>query len=107
MIDWDRVKELRSEVGAEDFAEVVDIFLEEVDEVIEKLQSNTSTATLAEDMHFLKGSSLNLGFASFSGLCRDGETSAASGHPEDVNLGNVFKSYAESKSIFLEQLKNW
>ena len=30
MIDWQRVNELRDEVGAEDFEEVVDLFLEEV-----------------------------------------------------------------------------
>ena len=32
MIDWDRVQELREEVGAEEFAEVIELFLEEVDE---------------------------------------------------------------------------
>ena len=30
MIDWPRVKELKDEIGAEDFGEVVDLFLEEV-----------------------------------------------------------------------------
>ena len=35
MIDWPRVTELREEVGAEDFEEVVEIFLEEVEERIE------------------------------------------------------------------------
>ena len=33
MISWERVNELRDEVGQEDFLEVVEIFLEEVDEV--------------------------------------------------------------------------
>ena len=36
MIDWSRVNELRDEVGAEDFEEVVELFLEEVEEVIEE-----------------------------------------------------------------------
>jgi hypothetical protein len=30
MIDWDRVQELRDEIGAEAFGEVVELFLEEV-----------------------------------------------------------------------------
>ena len=33
MIDWKRVRELRDEIGEEDFSEVVDLFLEEVEEV--------------------------------------------------------------------------
>ena len=32
MIDWNRVAALREEVGAEDFDEVVELFLQEVDE---------------------------------------------------------------------------
>ena len=34
MIDWDRVNALRDEVGPEAFAEVVELFLEEVDEKV-------------------------------------------------------------------------
>ena len=41
MIDWARVSELRDEVGAEDFDEVVELFLEEVDEAIAALRDLT------------------------------------------------------------------
>ena len=34
MIDWERVRELRSEIGADDFAEVVEMFLSEADEAV-------------------------------------------------------------------------
>ena len=34
MIDWNRISTLRDEVGAEDFDEVVELFLDEVEEVI-------------------------------------------------------------------------
>ena len=37
MIDWDRVSELRDEVGAEDFLEVVEMFLDEVNEEIDTI----------------------------------------------------------------------
>ena len=40
MIHWPRVVELRDEVGPEDFDEVVDLFIEEVQEVIERLQQS-------------------------------------------------------------------
>ena len=65
MIDWPRVTELREEVGAEDFGEVVEIFLEEVEEVIGKLEGG-DRGQLEQDLHFLKGSALNLGFDEFS-----------------------------------------
>ena len=38
MIDWARVRELKDEVGADAFDEVVELFLEEVEEVIVRLQ---------------------------------------------------------------------
>ncbi|WP_322867234.1 hypothetical protein U5922_014250 [Aquicoccus sp. G2-2] len=37
MIDWRKVTELRDEIGEEDFAEVVDLFLAEIDEAIGQL----------------------------------------------------------------------
>ena len=38
MIDWTRVSELRDEIGAEDFGDVVEIFLEEVEAEVEAEQ---------------------------------------------------------------------
>ena len=61
MICWERVNELREEMGADDFQEVVGLFLEEVEEVLVRLQSNPDPAAYEQDMHFLKGSAMNLG----------------------------------------------
>ncbi len=47
----------------DDFAEVVEMFLEEADEVAGRLRGAAPTDVEAE-LHFLKGSALNLGFAS-------------------------------------------
>jgi len=62
MIDWNRVDELRTEVGPEDFIEVVDLFLEEVDEIIDRFRNGAQEENLEETLHFLKGSALNIGF---------------------------------------------
>ena len=35
MIDWTRIKQLRDEIGEEDFPEVVEIFIEEVSKKID------------------------------------------------------------------------
>ncbi len=98
MIDWARVTELKSEIGETDFSEVVDMFLEEVEEVIDKLRNAPVKADLEIDLHFLKSSALNLGFADFARICGEGERAAAKGG--DVALGPVIESYLASKADF-------
>lgn len=102
MIDWDRVSELRDEIGAEDFAEVVEIFLEEVEEELAKLNDGMAQDALLSGLHFLKGSALNLGFESFSDMCQDYETAAR--NAEAVQVSSLKATYASSKSEFLSAL---
>lgn len=101
MIDWSRVRELRREIGEEGFAEVVELFLDEVETAIGRLASATSTRASAEDMHFLKGSAWNLGFVDFGALCHDSERRAAAGRFEQADLERVMTCYAASKAAFL------
>ena len=54
MIDWARVSELRDEVGAEDFDEVVELFLEEVDEAIAALRDLTDLCKTCTAMPFFE-----------------------------------------------------
>lgn len=103
MIDWTRVKALRDEVGAEDFEEVVELFIEEVDEVVDRLRAGADPASLEEDMHFLKGSALNLGFSDFAALCEAGELAARAGDAESIDLGAVLSAYAASRTVFLDE----
>ena len=100
MIDWDRVAELREEIGDESFAEVADLFLEEVEEVIERLKADPRPETYEMDLHYLKSSALNLGFVDFGRLCHEGELLAASGKACAVRLEPVFNSYARSRGAF-------
>lgn len=104
MIDWGRVEELRAEVGNEDFSEVVDIFMEEVDEIITRLQTDPDPAQLVDDLHFLKGSALSLGFKAFATLCQQGERQATSGGPESVALAPLLEVFANSRAEFLGKL---
>ena len=101
MIDWKRVDELRGEIGAEDFEDVVELFLEEVDELVELLSFAPDPSSYEEDLHFLKGSALNLGFAEFAALCADGESKSARGEQAAVNLNLIFDCYHASKAQFL------
>ncbi len=102
MIDWDRVNELRDEIGAEDFAEVVEIFLEEVEEEMTKLCDDADQNDIEATLHFLKGSALNLGFSHFSDLCQNSEIIARGGNA--VDTAALKSSYAASKSEFLKAL---
>ncbi|WP_299846621.1 Hpt domain-containing protein [uncultured Roseovarius sp.] len=104
MIDWNRVTELRDEIGAEDFGEVVEIFLEEVEDEITNLCGQVDKSNLESTMHFLKGSALNLGFSEFSTLCQKGETAAGAGAGDGIDLTEITNCYAASKSEFLNAL---
>ena len=102
MISWERVRELRSEIGEEDFAEVVELFLQEVEEVLDRLRATPDPASHEADLHFLKGSALNLGFQALGTLCRDSESARGEGRAIGTDtIDRVIDVYAESKRRFL------
>lgn len=104
MIDWNRVQVLKNEVGSEDFGEIVDLFLEEVETAIAELTAAGDRKGLGENLHFLKGSALSVGFARFSDLCQAGETAAEQGQTELIDLEELSEAYQASKKTFLEEL---
>lgn len=101
MINWSRVNELREEVGQEDFDEVVTLFLSEVEERLEEMI--IAARNSEDDMHFLKGSALNLGFVQLAELCQKGETMASSGSAPTITAEEIIAVYTESKTHFLQQ----
>lgn len=103
MIDWNRVRDLRSEVGNDDFEEIIAMFLEETDVVVARLSASQSIQQLESDLHFLKGSALNIGFASFAQLCQIGEKQAAGGKSE-LSVAEIIKVYTESRAELLSLL---
>lgn len=104
MIDWDRMNSLRDDVGADEFDEVVELFFEEIDDIIDRLRTSPDPSTLGEDLHALKGCAQGMGFRAFARLCQAGETQCSAGTPEDVDLQGILQVYASSKRIFLEEL---
>lgn len=104
MIDWVRVRDLRAEIGEADFAEVVAMFLDESDEVIARLCGDHAPASPEQDLHFLKGAALNLGFSHLAALCQDGERLVATrGGP--VPMDPVRVAYETSRQTLLDGLK--
>lgn len=104
MIDWNRVQELRNEVGEDAFGEVLDLFLEEVDEVMDRLGDAPDPGCLPADLHFVRGSALNLGLKEFCAICQGLEHRLARG--ESVDLSALLDSYAESKTMLVDNARS-
>ena len=104
MITWSRVDELADEIGADDFAEVVALFLDEVEGELDRLYDLTDANALERTLHFLKGSALNLGFGEFSSMCLEGEQKSAQGEAGSVDLSAIIANFQASKSAFLTGL---
>ena len=104
MIDWERVMDLREEVGPEDFLEVAELFLSEVGSVLERLGQAINVNTLENDMHFLKGAALNLGFADFAQMCRQGEQLAAAANFGAIDIAAVIACFNNSRDSFIAGL---
>ncbi len=117
MIDWLRVADLRMEIGDEAFGEVVALFLEETDEVILRLPKLQTLSDVARDLHFLKGSALNLGLNGLAALTSEGERQAlallrtaggagGSGAFDagTVDLARIVTCYGSSKMALLHRI---
>jgi HPt (histidine-containing phosphotransfer) domain-containing protein len=101
MIDWKRVEELRDEIGADGFAEVADMFLEEAEGAVRALLRGIPAEEVEGQLHFLKGSALNLGLSELAAICQDGERSAAVGEAALVDVSLVASVYRASRAAFL------
>lgn len=100
MIDWVRVAELRDEIGTEDFDEVAELFLMEVEDTLSRLDAaKHEPEQMQELMHFLKGSALNLGFSDLSDICSAAESDAAQGYIT-VDVAALKNLYKRSRAFF-------
>lgn len=99
MIDWDHIEELRQEMG-DAFPEIAEMFLAEVDAVIDRLRQAPSLDSMESDMHFLKGAALNFGFADMAAICASSEQLAAGGAPHQVPLDRVLETFDRSRAEF-------
>ena len=104
MIDWTRLDELQDEVGADDFEEVVTLFLEEADEAVERLSPELPPDVLEADFHALKGSALNLGFSQLAEICAHAEKAAATGDLSAIDFGVASETYKSSKAQLAARL---
>ncbi|WP_423210608.1 Hpt domain-containing protein [Paracoccus yeei] len=100
MLDWNRIRELRSEVGDDEFRLILELFLDEVESVIMRLSSQPGPQ-LASQLHFLKGCARNLGFQQFARLCDEGEAEAIASGVGRVDIDALLGAYAASKALMI------
>jgi HPt (histidine-containing phosphotransfer) domain-containing protein len=101
MIDWKRVAELRDEIGADGFVEVADMFLEEAEGAVRALLRGVTAEEVEGQLHFLKGSALNLGLSELAAICQDGERMAAAGEGALVDVTLVASVWRASRASLL------
>lgn len=104
MIDWKRVQELRDEIGDDGFVEVADMFLEEAEQAVAALVAGVAATEIEGQLHFLKGSALNLGLADLAMVCHEGERAAALGQASKVDAGEIAAVYQASRAALLARL---
>ena len=68
MIDWNRIRELRLDVGDDEFSVILRLFLDEFEGALDRLDRDAPEQLVA-DLHFLKDCARALGFRRFGNLC--------------------------------------
>jgi HPt (histidine-containing phosphotransfer) domain-containing protein len=106
MIRWDRYEELRSEVGDDDLAEIVDLFLLELEDSVAAIMAAPMSGLTADAFHALKGSCLNIGFDALADLCAHAEQAVARGEGEGIDRTRLAEVYAASLTAFEGRLRN-
>ncbi|MCU0854480.1 MAG: Hpt domain-containing protein [Rhodobacteraceae bacterium] len=96
MISTERLEELKSEVGEDDFDEIVALFIAESDTIVDRLKHASDPGEAGDLLHALKGSALNLGFDALARLCREAEASGNGGLCPQ--LKELFDVYERSKT---------
>ena len=98
MISKERLDELRSEVGNDDFEEIVALFIADSDGILVKPRAASGPAEAEDLLHTLKGSALNLGFDEVARLCCEGQGSSAGSACWTAQFGHLLDVYEQSKS---------
>jgi len=101
MIDWARIAELKNDVGDDAFTELRDVFLSEVEDALARLSPEAGRSALERNLHFLKGSALNIGLAEFARLCSAGEAAAQINDITADDLAQIIAAYHDGRTELL------
>ncbi len=79
MIHWARVEELYEDFGEDAFVDVIEVFMDEAEESLDRLRRAQTPQAHVVEFHFLKGAALNLGLTEMAEACARGEREAGAG----------------------------
>ncbi|WP_103332116.1 Hpt domain-containing protein [Pseudotabrizicola formosa] len=99
MIDWQVANDLKQAIGTDVFDEVIEVFFTEADGTLTRMMAATTADDMKSELHFMKGSALNLGFREVAQLCQTLEHRAEAGDT-DLPLSQVQTIYAASREEF-------
>lgn len=98
MIDWQHIKELEADLGADAFPDLVVVFLDEISEAVQAIEP---PATPSEaQMHFLKGTALTLGFTDLGNRASDAETTLRNDPNAKLDLDELQSAYQSELAEF-------
>ncbi|TVP73459.1 MAG: hypothetical protein EA339_03310 [Rhodobacteraceae bacterium] len=106
MINWARVAELYTDFGEDGFAEIVDVFLEEMTESLGRLANATDDKALEAEFHFLKGAALNVGFDEMARICAEGEALASQGEPSQTHKTQLLTQLPQTCDVFSQEWRS-
>jgi HPt (histidine-containing phosphotransfer) domain-containing protein len=102
VIDWTRIKDLHDEIGPDAFVDVIDLFVQEVSDGVDSLNSAESPAARMQAFHFLKGAALNLGLTDLAQACALGEQRAAQGGDTQDLVTDVSRAFPHQTGILAQ-----
>ncbi|MBD3679756.1 MAG: Hpt domain-containing protein [Rhodobacteraceae bacterium] len=102
MIDWKRIDELRSQVGPDDLPGLLAEFMTEMEQGLAELSLDEPAPKIAANLHFLRGSALNIGLRQLAALCQNYEDAANRGNPPTGAPERLRASYRTAKSALLQ-----
>ena len=101
MIDWARIHDLYEEIGEDAFAEVLDLFVQDVNEGLARLRAASDAKARSAEFHFLKGAALNLGLGQLAATCALGETNAAQGQDTTAAQADIETQFPRVNATLL------
>tara|TARA_R110000787_G_scaffold40444_2_gene100521 strand:- start:9563 stop:9934 length:372 start_codon:yes stop_codon:yes gene_type:complete len=104
MIDWAYVNGLRAGIGKDSFNEIVQVFFDETEDTLKRLEDAHRPIDITEELHFLQGSALNMGFVGFSAECRKSHDMSTDNADDMRHTAGLLATYGKSKTLFLSAL---
>lgn len=95
MIEWQRLEELRDDVGEEEIAGVIDLFLAEIRQALPGLAQSDAHGRVAL-LHSMKGSARNIGLYGFARICDDEERRILENGLPAVSDADIAAAFAQA-----------